>query len=63
MFAIFFPVHQQTQDPNTKFNVRVAKVKIVYEVFDSKNNLTFDTGGVLAFTKMRTGPYAAQPCV
>ena len=37
-------------------NFRAAKVNFVEEAFECKNSLTFDTGNLLAFVKMRTEP-------
>ena len=37
-------------------NFRVAKLNFVYEAFEYKNCLTFDTGNLLAFAKLRTEP-------
>ena len=40
-------------------NIRVAKVflyNFVYEAIECKNCLTFDTGNLLAFAKLRTEP-------
>ena len=37
-------------------NFLVAKVNFVLKAFDSKNCLTFDTGNLLAFAKLRTEP-------
>ena len=37
-------------------NFRVAKVNFVQEAFEYKNCLTFDTGNLLAFAKLRTEP-------
>ena len=44
-------------------NLRVACVNLVYEVFECKNSLTFDGKSFAAFAKLRTEPYAANPCV
>ena len=44
-------------------NLRVACVNLVYEVFECKNSLTFDGESFAAFVKLRTQPYAANPCV
>ena len=44
-------------------NLRVACVNLVYEVFEYKNSLTFDGESFAAFAKLRTEPYAANPCV
>ena len=44
-------------------NLRVAYVNLVYEVFECKNFLTFDGESFAAFAKLRTEPYAANPCV
>ena len=37
-------------------NFRAAKVIFVYESFECKNRLTFDTDNLLAFAKLRTEP-------
>ena len=42
---------------------RAAKVNFVWEAFESKNCLTFDTGNLLDFAKLRTEPSATAPCV
>ena len=42
------------------WNFHVAKVKFVYDVFDCKTCLTFDTGGSLAFDKLRAEPSHKQ---
>ena len=43
--------------------LRVACVNLVYEVFECKHCLTFDGESIAAFAKLRTEPYAANPCV
>ena len=45
------------------FNLREARVNFVYEIFECNKCLTFDTGRLLAFTKLRTDPKAAPPSV
>ena len=37
-------------------NFRTTKVNFVYESFECRNCLTFDTGNLLAFAKLRTEP-------
>ena len=37
-------------------NLRVARVNFVYEGFECKNCFTFDTGWLLALTKLCTDP-------
>ena len=44
-------------------NVRFAKLNFVWEAFESKDCLTFDTGSLLVFAKLRKEPWAAAPCV
>ena len=44
-------------------NLRVACVNLVYDVFECKNALTFNGESSAAFAKLRTEPYAANPCV
>ena len=44
-------------------NLRVACVNPVYDVFECKNSLTFNGESFAAFAKLRTEPYAANPCV
>ena len=76
-FIPFFkPIYQQKQDLYTIlcFFFEIAKALIllsfhlaqrnmVYEVFKCNKCLTFDTGRLLAFTKLPTDTYAAPPCV
>ena len=44
-------------------NLRVACVNLVYNVFKCENSLTFNGENFAAFAKLRTEPYAANPCV
>ena len=44
-------------------NLRVAFVNLVYDVFECENSLTFNGESFAAFAKVRTEPYAANPCV
>ena len=43
-------------------NLRVACVDLVYDVFECKNSLTFNGESLADFAKLRTEPYAANPC-
>ena len=43
-------------------NLRVACVNLVYDVFECKNSLTSNGESIAAFAKLRTEPYAANPC-
>ena len=44
-------------------NLRNVRVIFVYEVLECKKCLIFDSGRLLVFTKLRTNPLAAPPCV
>ena len=44
-------------------NLRVACVNLVYEFFECEISRTFDGERFAAFVKLRTEPYAANPCV
>ena len=37
-------------------NLRVARITFLYKNFEYKICLTFNTGGILAFNKLRTDP-------
>ena len=44
-------------------NLRVARVNLLYDVFECINSLTFNGESFDAFAKLRTEQYAANPCV